>query len=509
MDAHEIDEHEGWKWFLIRQFQGLNQMKLDSLFQYRCYNEHPSIKAQGEALFLEFQSQRKRKVIDKNDQNKQRRAFKVALAGMYFGKAFDQHGSFVRIPLNSNHYSGKTRISPIFQQELLAAFRWLIRNEYFELVQPAHQVEGRWTPAGYRLTKKWLRLAQETHEHDPLAVQLRTCRNRDVSFVELRDGKKSLRLTASGQKDFSIKLLKWYEETLFKHKFTIGSQELPLFPFSLTRIYSNRSYWAGGRFYSLFQSRKSQTRLHLKIDGESVCEVDYRFLHPALLHAEQGLELDYDPYEVPGFSRTIVKVAFQILINTQRPFPPTKSLVYFLNKGKRKQKNLNDPAWTDHKFDNAFCTQLAEAIAERNKPIAHHFSKGVGLRLQHTDSILVSAVLDFIRKEAPSTVVIPIHDSFVVKQSDLSVLLEALAYAEHTLAVVMNQELRIPTLKATVIKGFESVSYISMLKEHGLEGLEATYKEEDLVQELSSFLVDDEDDCESFEFDAGVEELSQ
>jgi hypothetical protein len=484
-------------------------MKLDSLFQYRCYNEHSSIKAQGEALFLELQSQRKRKLIDKNDQNKLKRALKVALAGLYLGKAFDQHGSFVRIPLNSNHYSGKTRISPIFQRELLVAFRWLISNEYLEQVQPAHQIEGIWTPAGYRLTKKWLRLAQETHGHDPVAVQLRTCRNRQVSFVELRDGKKSLRLAASGQKDFSIKLLKWYEETLPKHRFSLGSEELPTFPFSLTRIYSNRSYWAGGRFYSLFQISKSQTRLHLKIDGEQVCEVDYRYLHPALLHAEQGLELDYDPYEMSGFSRTIVKVAFQILINTQRPFPPTKSLVYFLNKAKRKQKNLNDPAWADQMFDSAFCTQLAEAIAERNKPIAHHFSKGVGLRLQHTDSILVSAVLDFIRKEAPSTVVIPIHDSFVVKQSDLGVLLEALAYAEHILAGVMNQELRIPTLKATAIKGFDSATYISMLKEHGLEGIEATYKEEDLVQELSSFLVDDEDDYESFEFDASVEELVQ
>jgi hypothetical protein len=117
--------------------------------------------------------------------------------------------------------------------------------------------------------------------------------------------------------------------------------------------------------------------------------------------------------------------------------------------------------------------------------------------------------LDFIRKEAPSTVVIPIHDSFVVKQSDLGVLLEALAYAEHALAGVMNQELRIPTLKATVIKGLETDSYISMLKEHCLEGLEATFKEEDLVQELSSFLVGDEDDYESFEFDASIEELIQ
>ena len=110
-----------------------------------------------------------------------------------------------------------------------------------------------------------------------------------------------------------------------------------------------------------------------------------------------------------------------------------------------------------------------------------------------------------MRKTSPNTVVIPIHDSFVVKQSDLGVLLDALGFAEHTLAGVMDQELRIPTLKATVIKGLESPSYISMIEEHRLEGeSEPAYKEEDLVIELASFLTDDEEDYESFEFDAGV-----
>lgn len=483
-------------------------MKLDTLFQYRCYNDHPSIKAQGEALFAEFQSTRKRKLADKNDQNKQRKALKVALAGMYLGKAFDQYGSFVRIPLNNNHYSGKTRISPVFQSELINAFRWLIDNDYIEQVQPAHQDENKiWRPAGYRLSKKWLRVAQETHVHDPQQVAMFTTRNKSVSFVELRDGKQSVRLAASPQKDFSVSLLKWYEETLAGHKFSIGSKELPSFPFSLTRIYSNRSYWAGGRFYCLFQSRKSQTRLHLKIDGEPICEVDYRYLHPALLHAEQGLELDYDPYEVPGYSRSIVKVAFQILINTQKPFPATKSLSYYLNKAKRKKKNWNDPAWSTIKIDDTFCTQLAQAIAERNKPIAHQFSKGVGLRLQHTDSILVSAVLDFMRKASPNTLVIPIHDSFVVKQSDLSVLLDALGFAEHTLSKVKRQELRIPTLKATVLKGQESPAYINLIEEHRLEAeSETEYKEEDLVNELHEFFEDDEEIYESYEFDTSMED---
>lgn len=482
-------------------------MKLDTQFQYRCYNDHPSIKAQGKALFDEFQSTRKRKIINKKDQQKVRRSFIVALAGMYLGNAFDQFGSFVRIPLNHNHYTGKTQISPIFQPELLKVFRWLIDNGYFEQVQPAHQVETKWIPAGYRLTKKWLRVAQETHVHDPKQVALQTRRNKSVSFVELRKDKKSIRLKASTQKDFSIELLEWYEQTLSKHSFSIGAKELPAFPFSLTRIYSNGSYSSGGRFYSLFQGRKSQTRLHLKIDGEPVCEVDYQYLHPALLHAEEGLQLDYDPYEVDGYPRSIVKVAFQILINTEKPFPPVRSLNYFLNKNKRKKKNWHDPVWTDLKIDDAYCLELAQAIAERNKPIAHHFSTGVGLKLQHTDSILVSAVLYYMRKETADTLVLPVHDSFVVKQSDLGILMKALEFAERFLSNHKGQVLRDPVFKATVIQGLEIDSYNNTIEEYQLEGAnKRTYTEEDLVKEVYEFLESDDDDYDSFEFDAGIED---
>jgi hypothetical protein len=257
----------------------------------------------------------------------------------------------------------------------------------------------------------------------------------------------------------------------------------------------------------LFQGRKSQTRLHLRIDDEPVCEVDYRYLHPALLHAMEGLELEYDPYEVEGYSRTVVKVAFQVLINTQKPFPAANSLMFFLNKAKRKKKNWNDPEWQGQSFTKDYCLKLSEAIAERNRPIAHHFSTGAGIKLQHTDSILVSAVLDFVRKQSPSTVVIPIHDSFVIKQSELDVLLDALGYAETILSKVKGSAVRTPTLKATAIKGTEIETYIQLLKKYKLEGEEeSSIKEEDLTQELREFTTYDTDDTESYEFDAAIED---
>jgi hypothetical protein len=245
----------------------------------------------------------------------------------------------------------------------------------------------------------------------------------------------------------------------------------------------------------------------LKIDGEPVCEVDYQYLHPALLHAEEGLQLDYDPYEVDGYPRSIVKVAFQILINTEKPFPPVRSLNYFLNKNKRKKKNWHNPVWTDLKIDDAYCLELAQAIAERNKPIAHHFSKGVGLRLQHTDSILVSAVIFYMHKETADTLVLPVHDSFVVKQSDLGILMKALEFAERFLAKFKGQILRDPVFKATVLQGLEIDSYNNTIEEYKLEGSNtSTYNKEELVKEVYEFLESDDDDYDSFEFDAVIED---
>ena len=45
------------------------------------------------------------------------------------------------------------------------------------------------------------------------------------------------------------------------------------------------------------------------------------------------------------------------------------------------------------------------------------------------------------------SVVIPIHDSFLVKQRDLPDLIEAIHYAEVTLAKEINRSIRVPQLK--------------------------------------------------------------
>lgn len=484
----------------------------DSFFQYRCYNDHPFIKDRAEKFFKQYQAGRNRKLLDKHKQQAIRKAFKVALAGMYFGDAFDARGSFVRLSLNVNNYYGKTQLSPVFQPELLAVFKWLIEYRIFICVadgifDPNTKKE---TPRGYRLSDEWLGAFKEPVKLGK-EIKLRTSRNKDAAFIELRDeNKRCQRLSPSKQKPFSLELLKWYDLELNNHSFKLGNTELPPFYLSLTRIYSRGSYDLGGRFYSPFQSFRSQTRLHLQIDGEHVFEVDLSSLHPTMLYRMAGETLDHDPYAVEGYPRSVVKVAMQVLLNTTKPFPPANSLRYYLSKGQRSKRNRDDPVWQGIDITNDYCRGLAEAIAAHNQPIAHQFSQGIGLKLQHIDSIFTSCVLHFMKQRSPSTVVIPIHDSYLVKQSELKSLLDALEYAEVMTSRVEGWAVLKPKLKIEYTTLDDPEGYESILNERSIRIGNTTTKEEDVTDQLHDLVFDleaeDIDVEDAYDLDAGIEQ---
>jgi hypothetical protein len=87
---------------------------------------------------------------------------------------------------------------------------------------------------------------------------------------------------------------------------------------SLCRIFNNRSFQLGGRFYGgWWQNTPQEYRRHITIDGEPTDEADYSALHPRLLYAKEGLDSAEDPYDV-GLDpehRGWVKPAFHALIN--------------------------------------------------------------------------------------------------------------------------------------------------------------------------------------------------
>ena len=166
---------------------------------------------------------------------------------------------------------------------------------------------------------------------------------------------------------------------------------------TLVRIFSNGSFKQGGRFYrGWWQNVPSEYRKYITIDEKRTAEVDFSQLNPHLLYIANykalGSEDAYDRV-LDGEYRDIVKKAFNAMVQASGP----------LN---------NCPKDIDLSEANLGWTDLRDRILKAHKPIAGQFFKGVGNKLQFTDSCIAERVmLDFTEMDAPA---LPVHDSFIV-----------------------------------------------------------------------------------------------
>ena len=167
------------------------------------------------------------------------------------------------------------------------------------------------------------------------------------------------------------------------------------------RIYLTRRFaetWdRGGRLYDAhYQVMPKDIRGELLIDGEPTVELDYHRLHPRMLFNQEGLDLDRDPYEVPGFDVPLeaAKETFNRLLNSRKKisFRP-KDREYFTRKG------------TFNSYRDAMISHL--------KPISHRFQSDGGAQLQKLDSRIALNVIERCMDE--DIAVYPVHDSFIVK----------------------------------------------------------------------------------------------
>lgn len=425
-----------------------------SLFEYKAYSKHPEINRQAEVLVEEMLSSRKRKPSKKN-RAQYLKWMKVAIAGLYLVGGYQRNT--VQIPFGNNLYNGRTRRNELYQPELLKCFIWLRSSGYIEETKPAHQDKnGNWTPAAYALTRKWLDVACQFSPHHERRDQIlrSIVRNPSLPVIELRKDGKRMRTNPHKDKWLWEKRIKAYNERLTYFDFRLNREPIPPVTFSITRIFNDGSYDRGGRYYSTAQGFKSQLRLHLTIDDEPVMEVDYRGLHPSLLYQRAGLEEPTeDAYTIDGYPRKLVKKAFNILVNRKKPAPATKSLIFYLNKNKKEYVDDKHPI--PPTIDTAYCEALEKAIRAHHKPIEHFFCTGVGLELQNHDSLLCSHIFDYFLIKTDS-IVLAVHDSFIVKQSDMQHLAEAIRYAETVVAKSLGVPYREPLLEAEVINRTEN-----------------------------------------------------
>jgi hypothetical protein len=169
------------------------------------------------------------------------------------------------------------------------------------------------------------------------------------------------------------------------------------------------------------------TRLGMKIDGESVVEVDFSCLHPMLLLDIEGEDktiLKGDVYSAmlspqqltnPA-NRHLMKLSTNFMLNAESDAQAQRTVQGEMNKARGA-------------YDVHSAAQVVATIKGTLLPVAHYFCSPdcTGLWLQYLDSKIMERVFkDFVAMHKP---VVSVHDSALVKRQDAQVLVDSMARA--------------------------------------------------------------------------------
>jgi hypothetical protein len=182
----------------------------------------------------------------------------------------------------------------------------------------------------------------------------------------------------------------------------------------LYRQFNNGSFDQGGRMYGgWWINTPKALRRKITINGQPTVELDFSGCAIRMLYHERGLQFHGDPYwladiaayEVkagfpPGHFREGIKAITQALINDQ---------------GGKEPERIKLPDGLSF-FPRFRRLEVRKMIEDKHAPIADAFGTGAGLRLQRDDSDLALAIIE--RLMLNGKVSLPIHDSFLVCQSD-------------------------------------------------------------------------------------------
>lgn len=176
---------------------------------------------------------------------------------------------------------------------------------------------------------------------------------------------------------------------------------------TLHRVFNNESFKLGGRFYGgWWEELPSRFRKHIQINYGHTVEIDYSGHHIRILYAREGIEAEEDPFAIRNcpFARKHLKLAALIVLNASSRTSALQALNNY-------RLGIDTKA-----ILNFFETHFV--------PISKYFYTGVGLELQYQDSTVAERVI--LRMMDLGAVVLPIHDSFIVRYSYVDELMTAM-----------------------------------------------------------------------------------
>jgi hypothetical protein len=187
---------------------------------------------------------------------------------------------------------------------------------------------------------------------------------------------------------------------------------------STRRIFHDRSFALGGRWYSDLQNIPREYRAGLRLNGHEVAINDYSAFYPRLLYAMVGEMCDGDPYTIPDCPRHISKPILNILINAKTGGSAIRAAAQEL-------KGLGVRASQGERFAKA--RSIIAALKKRNGPIAQFFHSDAGKRLIYLEAqILHQNMRQLMKRSIPF---IPLHNALLVPMGPayyaLKIIMEA------------------------------------------------------------------------------------
>lgn len=350
-------------------------------------------------------------------------AFNVVLTSLEVSGAYTPN-QWIRIVTDRDVYGGKYQRSPAHNRKVQTALKWLIDEAYLSYVDGRRMVKSKSSsqvydlPFAYVITDKW----RSEISDRPISHQHEIQRNPLASYVQLR---KKIKLSAKGkERSVSLqitpehrghhpdliggteKLLEAADTVWRNVRISLNGIALPAMLTTMTRIFNNGNFDEGGRFYCQLQNLPKSQRVHLRFDDEPTVEVDFIGMHPHLIYHLQGDAFSGDPYEISGFERDAVKVAFNTLINRD---------------GRKHRGPAANSLALNLKISAAKATELENAIYKLHHRIAHHFNTGYGLKLQKLDSQIAYDVMMYFFIDCKRPLLM-IHDSAIVSVRDVETL---------------------------------------------------------------------------------------
>lgn len=184
----------------------------------------------------------------------------------------------------------------------------------------------------------------------------------------------------------------------------------------LHAVFNNGSCEQGGRLYCAgpdsYQCLPHEERAGLLIDGEPVVELDYSSLHPAMLYADRGIQLEDDPYlsivDGDDSLRGVAKKLVLVSLNNTSKRGTVEAVLKGWRDGEGAPEAVPGNEW------RTLLNRLYDHMLEVHAHIADSFDKGLGLRLQNRDSAMVLDILDEVAVKR-GIVCLPVHDSAIVQ----------------------------------------------------------------------------------------------